>query len=46
MLGVFRVLRGGSWFNRAALCRAAFRFDDGPGRRDINLGFRCARRRK
>jgi formylglycine-generating enzyme required for sulfatase activity len=38
-----RVIRGGSWYGEAHYCRSAFRDDDVPGIRDINLGFRLAR---
>jgi hypothetical protein len=40
--GVFRVLRGGSWFDYAASCRAAFRFRFFPGYRIYVTGFRPA----
>lgn len=40
--GVLRVLRGGSWFNSAARCRAASRNWDFPDRRYHYLGFRPA----
>jgi formylglycine-generating enzyme required for sulfatase activity len=35
-----RVLRGGSWFNTARLCRSAFRFGFWAGDRLRNCGFR------
>jgi formylglycine-generating enzyme required for sulfatase activity len=35
-----RVFRGGSWFNAARLCRAAFRVGGHPGDRLGNQGFR------
>jgi formylglycine-generating enzyme required for sulfatase activity len=35
-----RVLRGGSCYNYAALCRSAFRGYDDPGSRGSNCGFR------
>ncbi len=38
-----RVVRGGSWFNFARLCRCAFRSHVVPDERISNLGFRCAR---
>jgi len=41
--GVRRVLRGGSWINRARDARSAVRRGDEPGRRSVNLGLRCAR---
>jgi hypothetical protein len=40
--GVGRVHRGGSWFDYAARCRAAYRYRDVPGYRDYFLGFRPA----
>ena len=50
--GETRVLRGGCWNSRAALCRSAYRNDENPGYtdacfgRDVHgvVGFRCARR--
>ena len=41
--GPGRVLRGGSWFDRARLARSAYRDAILPGHRCGNLGFRCAR---
>ncbi len=42
--GEKRVLRGGSWFNDANLCRAAYRdFFDPTNRRSFSVGFRVAR---
>ena len=38
-----RVLRGGSWNNRALNQRASNRSWGDPEFRDTNLGFRCAR---
>ncbi len=38
--GSSRVLRGGSWFNFAFLCRSADRRADGPSLRYVNVGFR------
>ena len=40
--GTLRVLRGGSWFCAAALCRSAYRCGFGPGYRSSILGFRVA----
>jgi formylglycine-generating enzyme required for sulfatase activity len=40
--GVVRVRRGGSWFNGAASCRAAYRSGIGPANRNSVLGFRPA----
>jgi formylglycine-generating enzyme required for sulfatase activity len=40
--GSFRVYRGGSWINHAAICRTAFRFTFNPTHRAGNLGFRLA----
>ncbi len=39
--GSRRVLRGGSWRNRARSCRSANRNIYGPGRRLNYIGFRC-----
>jgi iron(II)-dependent oxidoreductase len=41
--GSFRVLRGGSWFNIAAGCRASFRYSCVPARRVVYVGFRLSR---
>ncbi len=41
--GVFRVLRGGSWFFGAGRARAARRFALQPGDRSALIGFRLAR---
>lgn len=41
--GEFRVLRGGSWFNKAWAIRAAFRLWNYPDLRSETVGFRCAR---
>jgi len=38
-----RVLRGGSFFNRALYLRSAYRFTDLPACRDLAFGFRGAR---
>jgi len=40
--GRYRVLRGGSWYVRAANCRSASRFLGAPADRDLLLGFRLA----
>ncbi len=40
--GSSRVLRGGSWYDDAKLCRSAFRDDFAPVFRDRNLGFRVS----
>ncbi len=37
-----RVVRGGSWYNKAQNCRAAFRFGVHPGIRWVNQGLRLA----
>jgi sulfatase modifying factor 1 len=41
--GASRVLRGGSWRNGPAFCRAALRSRNGPAGRYVRLGFRAAR---
>ena len=41
--GSYRVLRGGSWFNRAWNARASNRNHDDPGVRNNDLGFRLLR---
>ena len=41
--GSYRVIRGGSWFNYAWMCRAAFRSHKNPYRSDYRLGLRLAR---
>jgi formylglycine-generating enzyme required for sulfatase activity len=38
--GVYRVVRGGSWYSRGSGCRSAYRSGRAPGFRDDNLGFR------
>ena len=40
--GSTRVLRGGSWINRAGLCRVSYRNYSDPGARSYNVGFRVA----
>ena len=40
--GQYRVLRGGSWLNGAAIVRASDRCRDTPDVRNYNIGFRCA----
>ena len=40
--GSDRVLRGGSWYDSASLCRSAFRIRFYPSYRFSNLGFRLA----
>ena len=40
---VRRVMRGGSWCDRARRVRAAYRRVDVSGNRNFNLGLRCAR---
>lgn len=41
--GGYRVLRGGSWFTYAWVCRSAYRDGFRPGYRDDDLGFRLVR---
>jgi formylglycine-generating enzyme required for sulfatase activity len=43
--GAGRVFRGGSWFNFPRNLRSANRFNDSPGNRSNNLGFRLLRTR-
>ena len=38
--GTYRVIRGGSWINTPAFCRAAFRSWGTPDNRFKTLGFR------
>ncbi|MEA3278939.1 MAG: formylglycine-generating enzyme family protein [Pseudomonadota bacterium] len=38
-----RVIRGGSWFIDAGICRSAYRDGNGPGYRGDYLGFRLSR---
>lgn len=40
--GSFRVLRGGSWYELAPYCRAAYRFYSSPDYRESGIGFRLA----
>ncbi|MDR3320469.1 MAG: formylglycine-generating enzyme family protein [Desulfovibrio sp.] len=40
--GSFRAKRGGSWDSNAAYCRLAYRGNNLPDRRFVNLGFRLA----
>lgn len=41
--GVYRVFRGGGWFNNPRNCRAAYRYNYTPTLRNNALGFRLAR---
>jgi formylglycine-generating enzyme required for sulfatase activity len=41
--GVYRVLRGGSWFSSGRYCRSAFRDSNRPDNRLNFIGFRLAR---
>jgi formylglycine-generating enzyme required for sulfatase activity len=41
--GVARIIRGGSWYSYAGICRSAYRLQNAPGIRSDYLGFRCAR---
>ena len=41
--GGYRVLRGGSWFNRGRYCRSANRSSNAPGLAGSATGFRLAR---
>jgi len=41
--GEMRVLRGGSWFNKAGNLRSAYRFRNIPDFRGNNIGFRVSR---
>jgi formylglycine-generating enzyme required for sulfatase activity len=38
--GVSRLFRGGCWTSTAITCRAAYRWGDGPSRRNSLIGFR------
>jgi formylglycine-generating enzyme required for sulfatase activity len=40
--GSKRVIRGGSWFDVAGLCRSAYRFGHEPGYQSKDVGFRVA----
>ena len=40
--GTYRVLRGGSWFDRGRLCRSAYRSHNDPALRYRNYGFRLS----
>jgi len=40
--GPSRVLRGGSWDTSPIALRTTNRFDNAPGNRDADIGFRCA----
>ncbi|MCB9266502.1 MAG: SUMF1/EgtB/PvdO family nonheme iron enzyme [Lewinellaceae bacterium] len=42
--GTYRSVRGGSWYNFALGCRAAFRYRYDPFFQDANLGVRVSRR--
>ena len=37
---VFRLLRGGSWYNIPNYCRSAYRHSENPNQSDRNSGFR------
>jgi formylglycine-generating enzyme required for sulfatase activity len=41
--GTDRVLRGGSWYNRAEYSRVSFRYSYEPSVMYVNFGFRCVR---
>jgi formylglycine-generating enzyme required for sulfatase activity len=41
--GTQRIFRGGSWINKAAVLRAAQRYNRTHGYRDYNVGFRATR---
>ncbi|MFN0079098.1 MAG: formylglycine-generating enzyme family protein [Prosthecobacter sp.] len=36
-----RVLRGGSWYSGPSSLLSSYRYDRGPGNRDVSIGFRC-----
>jgi formylglycine-generating enzyme required for sulfatase activity len=40
--GAYRVIRGGGWDGPAQYVRAAGRFANDPGYRDLGIGFRCS----
>jgi formylglycine-generating enzyme required for sulfatase activity len=40
--GLYRVVRGGTWFFNGQVCRSAHRFFSPPASRDFSLGFRVA----
>lgn len=40
--GLYRVLRGGAWYNVVDYARSAERFSNLPGYRNSSTGFRCA----
>jgi len=40
--GSDRVMRGGSWYDTAGICRSAHRDGGAPSGRDLNLGFRLS----
>ena len=42
LTGEYRVLRGGSWYNKASAIRTAFRLWNLPEIRTDSIGFRCA----
>jgi formylglycine-generating enzyme required for sulfatase activity len=41
--GIYRVLRGGSWFDKAGFLTCSYRSWARPGERSPNIGFRCAK---
>ena len=41
--GSYRVIRGGSWFNKPAYLRCAYRRNNAPGNRSYSVGFRLSR---
>ncbi|HEY3312136.1 MAG TPA: SUMF1/EgtB/PvdO family nonheme iron enzyme [Anaerolineales bacterium] len=42
-MGIKRVLRGGSWFNKDYTIRTTYRYGSDPSLSDVLNGFRCAR---